>query len=579
VLLVALALTVGPLIALSQVIAVWRTDVVDDQMFGYYGWRIAHGATVYLDVWDNKPPGIYWINALGMLIGGDSYYGVIAMCVLAMLVAHVAFFVIGVSVYHRSAAALATILMSFYLTHGYYTGGTNRTETFLVACELSAVAFYMRGWARDRWWTWYVAGVLCGLAFLFKQVGLAAWGCMGLHTIILVAGRRLPVPAGLRRCLLLLAGAATTVGLAAGFLASRGALAEAWFASFEFNRAYFSAGASQFPYNYVTWTLLKEHFKPILLVPTLMAIAAVIHTFLWWLRPQYRPADIQAVLSAHRPVCPRHVLLFVMWFWVSLYGALLSPHGFRHYLVPVIPPLLLLAGHLINVLRAEGTLLDRVQRRAWVLVAFMLIAYFAYEAGRLQLAEVSKVWVFRIDPYLTGTGTYDAAHWEVVGDAVSRHSGPEDRIHCWGYMPGVYLRARRINACRFTTTEKIGHVGSHAEFILRELEQTLRDRPPTLITMQAQDYLWLHGYSPQGLPSDFDLGRWLDDNYQLVEEIPKFETVFILKRRDRVDPTSEPNLDDRLRLLLESRRQATTTTHPAQSLQAIQPLQMTAPTV
>jgi hypothetical protein len=537
-LIVIMVLLIAPLIALSQVIAYWRTDVVDDQMFGYYGWRIAHGAAAYLDVWDNKPPGIYWINALGMLIGRDSYFGVIALCVAALVVAHVAFFVIAASVFHRGAAALATILLSFYLTHAFYTGGTNRTETFLVACELTAVAFYMRGWARDRWWTWYAAGLFCGLAFLFKQVGLAAWGCMGLHTILLVVLRNLPVRHGLKRGALLLAGAATTIGLAAAYLAAQGALYEACFATFGFNREYFQAGASQFPYNFVTWTLLKEHVKPILLLPLLMAVATLIHSFLWWLRPRYRPPEIEAPLRALNPVCPLHVPLFAAWFFVALYGALVSPHGFRHYLVPTIPPLLLLAGYLINVLRAETGLLRRLQERAWVTTAFVAMAYFAYEAVNLQFAEMSKVWVSRIDPWLNGVGRYDPSHWEVVGDAVQRLTGPNDRIYCWGYMPGVYLEARRLNACRFTTTEKVGQIGSGAMFILREIERTLRAHPPAVLTIQAEDYQWLHGRSRTGIPSDVLLGPWIDEHYRRIEEIPKFGTVYIYKRNDLLEATT-----------------------------------------
>ena len=543
-LITVMVLTIGPLIALSQIIAYWRTDVVDDQMFGYFGWRIAHGATVYLDVWDNKPPAIYWINALGMLLGQGSYFGVIGMCVAALVVAHTAFFVIGASLYHRGAAALATILLSFYLTHAYYTGGTNRTETFLVACELTAVAFYMRGFARDRWWKWYAAGLMCGLAFLFKQVGLAAWGCMGLHLIALTILRYMRPSDMLKRGLLLVAGAATTVGLAAGVLAYQGALREALFATFGFNRAYFSAGASQFPYNFATWTLIKDHIKPILLLPLLMAAAALIHAFLWWFRPQYRPPEIAVPLSALRPVCPLHVPLFAAWFLVALYGALVSPHGFRHYLVPCIPPLMLLGGYLINVLRAETKLLRRLQQRAWVTGAFVVMAYFASEAVWLQFTEVSKVWTFRIDPWLLahgwyppntrGIGPYEPSHWEVVGDAVARVTTPQDRIHCWGYMPGVYLQAHRINACRFITTEKPGQVGAAANFVLRELEDTLRRDPPAVITIQAEDYLWLHGQGPRGEVSEATLGPWLDENYWLVQEIPKFGTVYVCKRKDLV---------------------------------------------
>lgn len=535
VLIVVMLLTIGPLIVLSQVIAYYRTDVVDDQMFGYYGWRIAHGATVYLDVWDNKPPGIYWINAVGMLLAGGSYFGVIAMCVLALVVSHAAFFVTAASVYHRGAAALATILLSFYLTHAYYTGGTNRTETFLVACELTALAFYMRGWARDRWWTWYAAGLFAGLAFLFKQVGLAAWGAMGLHTIIVVVMRRLSWPVGLRRCLLLLVGAVTTVGLAAGYLAARGALGEALFATFTFNRAYAATGDVQFPYNYANLLLMWGHVKLVLILPVLMAVAGGLHALLWHFRPEHRPPEIERPLKAVRPVCPLPFLLFAIWFGVAFYGALLSPSRFRHYLIASIPPLLLMAGYLINVLRAEARILKRLQQRAWVAAAFVAMAYFSWEALENQFEEVSRVVVSRIE-------RGEAAVWEAVGDAVARHTDPDDRIQCWGYLPGVYLRARRPNATRFTTLEKVGQVREGARFVVDEVEQKLRADPPTAIAISAGDYLWMHGQDAQGRPSAFKLGSWLDEHYQLVEEVPAFN-VYVFKRRDRIDPARDADLD------------------------------------
>jgi 4-amino-4-deoxy-L-arabinose transferase-like glycosyltransferase len=524
-LIVVMALIIIPMIALSQILAYWRTDVVDDQMFGYYGWRILHGATIYRDVWDNKPPGIYWTNALGFLVGGDSYLGVVALCVAALAVAHAAFFVAAASVYARGAAALATILLSFFLTHGYYTGGTNRTETFLVMFELLAVAFYFRGFARDRWWKWYAAGLCCGLAVLYKQVGLAAWGAMGLHTVLLVLLRDLPWRTGLKRCLLLLVGAATSVGAAAAVLAWQGALRDAWFAVFTFNRAYVSTGDVQFPYNYVSWVLLKLHMYPILLLPLLMATAAVIHAFLWWFRPQHRPAEIETQLVAQRPVCPRYMLLFVVWYLAALYGAMLSPSHFRHYLVATIPPLLLLDGYLINVLRAEANLLRRLQQRAWVTAAFVVIAYFAYDAFTLQFEEVSKVVVPRVYQH-------EAAEWEVIGDAVARWTRPTDKIQCWGYMPGVYLRARRINASRFTTLEKVGQVRGGARFIVDEVESKLRTDPPAALAMSAGDYTWMKEGQAQGRRSDFDLGPWIDQHYRRVEEIPKFGNIYILKRDD-----------------------------------------------
>jgi 4-amino-4-deoxy-L-arabinose transferase-like glycosyltransferase len=534
-LIVVMILVIAPLIVLSQILSYWRDDVVDDQMFAYYGWRLAHGATVYLDVWDNKPPGIYWINAIGMLGGGGSYLGVIAMCSAALVVAHAAFYVAAKAVYHRSAAALTTILLAVYLMHARYTGGTDRTETFLVPCELIGVAFYLHAHARNRWWMWYGAGLFCGAAFLFKQVGLAAWGCMGLHTIALVLFRDLRFTEGLRRCVLLAVGAATTIGAAALYLAAQGALAEAWFATFTFNRAYFSARASQFPYNYANWKLLENEVYPILLVPLLMSVAALVHGFLWWLRPKYRPVEIEQQLADQRPTCPKYLLFMALWTLTAFYGAIMSPHAFRHYLVPTIAPLLFLSGYLINVLRAETKLLRRMQQRAWVTFAFVALGYFAWGALKMQFQEMSKVWVFRIDP-----ATRELREWVVLGRALAEVTQPGDRVQCWGYLPGVYLEARRINATRFSTTEKVGQVGGGARFVIDEMERKLKADPPAALVIPASDYFWMWGRVPGAPPSDFQLGPWIAEHYVVVREVPKFGTHYIFKRKDLVGPDTPP---------------------------------------
>lgn len=522
-----------PYLLLAELVAHGRTDVVDDQLFGYFGWRIAHGARPYIDVWDNKPPGIYWINALGFVLGNDQYVGVIFLCVLAVLVAHGAFFIIAASLFYRGAAALATVLASFYMLNAYYQGGTNRTETYLVALELSAVAIYVRAWAADRWWKWLLSGLLCGGAFLFKQVGLAAWGAMGLHTILYTLAGDLPWRAALRRCLLLGSGAAACVAVAAGALALQGVLGEAMFAVFIFNRAYFEAGAS-------SWTALRPNFEllrwevmPVLRLPVMMAAAAVLHRLAWWWRPQYRPPEIERPLEALRPTCPRYMLLFGIWLLAALYGALISPHHFRHYMLPVVPPLMLLAAYLIGVLRAELTLVRRMAQRAWVVAAFVIMGYFAADSFRYHWEGVARVWIERDPRWVGGQVQVDPADWEMVGDEVARRTRPDDRIQCWGYQPGVYLRARRLNATRFATTEKLGQVREWTEFQRRELHDTLSASPPALHVM-SEEYTERIRLEPRDWLESW-LAPWIRENYVLVAQVRRYQ-MNLYQRRDLVRP-------------------------------------------
>ena len=525
-----MVLIMAPIVAVSQVAAHNRVDVVDDQMFGYFGWRIAHGATVYEDVWDNKPPGIYWINALGFLIGGDSYGGVVFLCTTAVCVSLAAFFVISASVYFRGAAGVATILASFFLTHGFFQGGTNRTETFLMAFELVAVALYFRGFARERWWIWLLSGLCCGCAALFKQVGLAAWGTLGLHTIILVVMRDLKWTTGLKRCLLLLGGAAIPIAIAVAVIVAQGAGAQAWFAVFAFNKAYFTHADTSLTEIFYNRYFLQEYIGTALLLPVLMSTAALIHAFFWRVRPLFRPAEIENQIKAFKPLVPRFMLLFLIWYVVAFYGAIVSPHRFRHYLLPTLPPLMLMSGYLINFLRAEINLTKRLQQRIWVTACFVAMGYFALGSLIWQWQEISRVWVYR---YIQGK----TALWETVGDAVKKLTTPEERVQCLGYMPGVYLRARRLNTARYSTTEKLGQVAgtAEAEIIRRGLKEQLAAAPPKLMVMSAGDYALIEEATPPDPAEKYGdwLGVWLraflDAHYHQVLEIKEFN-VLIFQR-------------------------------------------------
>lgn len=534
-LITAMLLVIAPIVTLSQIAAHNRVDVVDDQLFGYFGWRIAHGAVLYRDVWDNKPPGIYWTNALGFLIGADSYRGVVLLCVLAVAASLACFFTICTSVYFRGAAAVGTALASFFLTHGFFQGGTNRTETFLMAFELAAVAFYFRGWARDRWWKWLLAGACGGCAVLYKQVGLAAWATLLLHTLILTILRELNWRAGLKRGTLLLAGMLAPVAAATLVILAQGAGPQAYFAVFGFNRAYFATGKSSFLDYGLNDFMLREHMRVALLLPLLMTAAALIHAVLWRLRPLYRPKEIEDQVRALSPACPRYMLLFAIWYVIAYYGAVVSPHYFRHYLLPTFPPLMLMSAYLINFLRGEIALTRRLQQRIWVTACFVAMGYFALDSLKWHVAALAEVWVYRVEEGRQ-------AEWEAVGDAVASLSGPADRIQCLGYMPGVYLHARRLSASRYTTTEKLGQVAAakEADVIRHELREQLEAAPPALVVMSTNDFAMIQEALPPGEHPDW-LGWWLKaflaEKYERVFEVKEFN-VLIFKRRDLLPDSS-----------------------------------------
>ncbi|MBL8877660.1 MAG: hypothetical protein JNG88_00955 [Phycisphaerales bacterium] len=158
------------------------------------------------------------------------------------------------------------------------------------------------------------------------------------------------------------------------------------------------------------------------------------------------------------------------------------------------------------------------------------MGYFASEAAYRHWEEVSKVWNERDPAFVNGAWKIKQSEIEEVGDAVARLTKPGDTLQCWGYMPGVYLQARRENVCRFTTTEKIGQVRENALFVSAELRDKLVTNPPTVFVISSTDWAWITGVYKNKPPDELGvwLAGWLTENYEQVDDI---RNIYVMKRK------------------------------------------------
>ena len=57
---------------------------IDYSIFQYVGERIREGQLPYRDVFDHKPPLIFYLDALGLTLGGGSRWGIWALQLIAV---------------------------------------------------------------------------------------------------------------------------------------------------------------------------------------------------------------------------------------------------------------------------------------------------------------------------------------------------------------------------------------------------------------------------------------------------------------------------------------------------------------
>ena len=178
---------------------------------------LLHGAKLYRDVWDNKPPGIFWIYELIVKLFGPVMWSVGVVDVLWLLVISWCVFRFAEH-YLGLGSAVGAVLVNAHL-HCRAAGYVNaaQTESFLILFIFLA---YFLVWRQGRWTLarHFAAGLVFGGAFWLKYNAVAFLPLLllvpyldlnGLDSAPLRPRLRVPWRAWLERSITLVAGWST----------------------------------------------------------------------------------------------------------------------------------------------------------------------------------------------------------------------------------------------------------------------------------------------------------------------------------------------------------------------------------
>lgn len=486
----------------------WRGNINDSHYYAYCGWRVSQGAIPYLDVWNNKPPGTWWVNAAGFLIRGPGVGRELLICSVAVAAAIVGFVGVARTVYHRSLWLIALATGCVLLTHLRYECGGNRTETFVVPCEILAVLGYLR-WRRGGRWGWLIiGGLFAGAAPLFKQSGLGALGACALHLAwsqltarwidsTAIPGRRWWVPWTVGGAAVL-----TLPVIAAAVLAWQGALGQACFAVLGFNQAYFAVSDA-------TWLNLRAAFQPYLVkLPPMYGLFVPIGVGV--LLRVVRRSDGHGRGNAG-------VGVFWLWLLATTYLACVGPGRQAYHLATTLAPLGLLALYPLHWLVRDRNLVRRIVARPSMAVVVVVYLYVLMGLVGESVVMARCYWVTK--PHWYALRREPPAAYEVQAAEIVRLTRPDETVYVWGWSPGTYRFAYRHSPSRFSTLEKLGQVGKRAEFIYQGAIADIQRAPPAVLVISTSDLRAMLS------PPRSDFARWVDRHYR---DRGEFEGMHIL---------------------------------------------------
>ncbi len=139
----------------------------DSGMYAYVASHLLRGDTPYVTAWEHKPPAIFFIDAIGLWLGGGTRWGLWAMELLFLLGAAITGFITLRRSFGLLAALLASIVWLSALT--LVLEGGNLTEEYALLFSFASLWLFTLIWRQpDSPWLHIALGLVFGCDFLTR---------------------------------------------------------------------------------------------------------------------------------------------------------------------------------------------------------------------------------------------------------------------------------------------------------------------------------------------------------------------------------------------------------------------------
>ncbi len=155
----------------------------------YFGRQLNAGLLPYRDLFDLKPPGIFYIDALGLWLDGGTRWGVWALQLISVFTAAVIGFFFLRRYFKTWISGLAAV--SFLINLPLVLDRGNLTEEYALPLQFAALFLFAQLENQKGFrWKSLLFGVLFGLTFMLKQLLVGLWVSLGIIFLVQVIWSR-----------------------------------------------------------------------------------------------------------------------------------------------------------------------------------------------------------------------------------------------------------------------------------------------------------------------------------------------------------------------------------------------------
>jgi hypothetical protein len=417
-------------LALGTWCSYWAAQRNDQYQLIQLGQNVYHGGRMYIDAWENKPPGIAWINALGFVLTGGKQIGAWLLPGVVALGGVLTLWISAAKALTPTAGRRAALLAAILASIRLYDASSINPDFYAATFELAACAIWLVAVTTATGWGGAGLSVLAGLVWAMAT-SMKQTGCIGLM-IVSVMAIFTAMTSFVDRRRWLAAAALAWLGFALG-AATAGAVLyrtethwAAWDAIFTFNRGLVNGDSLDAIVH--SWVRIQPDLAVLGLPLWLAAFGAAVTLLVGRMR-----GSNSAI-----------ALAMVLWWIAAACLALLGPSRSMRYWQATFPPLVILGAVAFFHLEEMYRRLNRGYREALVLLAVTGVIWLGrplYEAYSYGVAQSYEA--YRSDPN-------ERQELKELGNRVQELVPAGERIYVWGYRAGVYVHADRRPASRFT---------------------------------------------------------------------------------------------------------------------------------
>ncbi len=427
----------------------------DSGVFLYTGWRVSQGEIPYLQVWDHKPPVIYYINALGLSLTPGQTLGVWLMEVVSLMAAAIFCYILLKQIFSLETAIFGSFLWLF--TSYYLMAGGNLTTEYALPFQLVIIWLFYKA-EKQRVYDWYgfLIGLLTSVLFFTRQNAIAIPCAVGIY-LFLNRILRKDIKSLSQNGLVVLLGGLLGIGIFAGYFALKGALPAFWDTAFLYNFSYVDERTGMDRINALLQGLNQLENLGLAQISFAGWSAALV--FLLFKKNQLK---IEC-----RPVLWMCILALPLELWmVSLGGRPRIP-----YFLTLLPVMTVLAGFSLWLI-FEGVAKDVPKYATAGMLVVMIISIWS-----VFYADYSEILNQNISP----SGNLKLISY------IKGHSDLQDYVLMWGAETEYNFVTRRTSPSRFVYQTPLYNLSDQNK--VTEFLKDVNTNQPRLIILRAEDRL------------------------------------------------------------------------------------------